>query len=208
MGGLLSLNRRVWKSVKLIVSHAKISSVTSHADSQGEGTRPLGLPNFTEKLVQEVLRMILEAYYEPHFRDSSHGFRSDRGCHTALTYLYQKFQGTTWFIEGDIKGFNDNIDHEILMSILARDIHDGRLLHLIRLGLEAGIVEDWKYTPTFSGVPQGGILTPPTMLQTTSIRAIRARIEVSIKRVWCDPKKDCNILARTSRNQTGLAQVW
>ncbi len=127
---------------------------------KGEGTRPLGLPNFTEKLVQEVLRMILEAYYEPRFRDSSHGFRSDRGCHTALTHVYQKFQGTTWFIEGDIKGFYDNIDHEVLMSILARDIHDGRLLHLIRLGLEAGMVEDWKYTPTFSGVPQGGIVSP------------------------------------------------
>jgi len=127
---------------------------------KGEGTRPLGLPNFSEKLVQEVLRLILETYYEPRFRDSSHGFRPSRGCHTALTHVHHKFQGTTWFIEGDIKGCYDNIDHEVLMDILNRDIHDGRLLHLIRMGLEAGMVEDWKYAPTFSGVPQGGIVSP------------------------------------------------
>ncbi|MBC8447090.1 MAG: hypothetical protein H8D78_05010 [Chloroflexi bacterium] len=125
----------------------------------GKGTRPLGLPNFTEKLMQEVLRMILEAYYEPRFHNSSHGFRPGRGCHTALTYLCRKFQGTTWFVEGDIKGCYDHIDHDVLMNILARDIQDGRLLNLIRKGLEAGIVEDWKLTPTFSGVPQGGIVS-------------------------------------------------
>lgn len=127
---------------------------------KGQGTRPLGLPNFTEKLIQEVLRMILEAYYEPRFRNSSHGFRTSRGCHTALTYLTQKFQGTTWFIEGDIKGCFDNIDHEVLLGILSRDIQDGRLLNLIRLGLEAGMVEDWNYQPTLSGTPQGGIVSP------------------------------------------------
>lgn len=133
---------------------------TDAPKKNGNGTRPLGLPNFTEKLVQEVLRMILEAYYEPRFRDSSHGFRPNRGCHTALTYVHQKFQGTTWFIEGDIKGCFDNIDHEILLNTLARDIQDGRLLNLIRLGLKAGIVEDWTYKPTFSGTPQGGICSP------------------------------------------------
>ena len=126
----------------------------------GKGKRPLGLPNFSEKLVQEVLRMILEAYYEPRFRNSSHGFRSGRGCHTALVHIHRKFQGTTWLIEGDIKGFYDNIDHDVLMGILARDIHDGRLCHLIRIGLEAGIVEDWKFTPTLSGIPQGSIVSP------------------------------------------------
>jgi RNA-directed DNA polymerase len=118
------------------------------------------VPNFTEKLVEEVLRMILEAYYEPRFRDCSHGFRPDRGCHTALTYLHQKFVGAAWFIEGDIKGCFDHIDHEVLMNILSRDIHDGRLLNLIRMGLKAGIVEDWQYKPTFSGTPQGGIISP------------------------------------------------
>jgi group II intron reverse transcriptase/maturase len=123
------------------------------------GTRPLGLPNFSDKLVQETLRLILEAYYEPRFRDSSHGFRPGRGCHTALASL-KKFRGAAWFIEGDIKGCFDNIDHAILMAILARDIQDGRLLNLIRMSLEAGYMEGWNYHRTYSGTPQGGILSP------------------------------------------------
>jgi group II intron reverse transcriptase/maturase len=133
---------------------------TNVPKKKGNGTRPLGLPNFTEKLVEEVLRMILEAYYEPRFRDCSHGFRSNRGCHTALKYLTEHFYGTTWFIEGDVKGCYDNISHDILMSILTRDIQDGRLLNLIKMGLKAGIVDEWEYKPTFSGTPQGGIVSP------------------------------------------------
>ena len=124
------------------------------------GTRPLSIPNFTDKLVQEVLRMVLEAYYEPQFRDSSHGFRPGRGCHTALESLHYKFKGAAWFIEGDIRGCFDNIDHETLMTILTRDIQDGRLLNLLRMGLEAGYLEDWQYNRTYSGTPQGGILSP------------------------------------------------
>jgi group II intron reverse transcriptase/maturase len=132
----------------------------SYVEKKGGGQRPLGLPNWTEKLVQETLRMILEAYYEPRFRDCSHGFRAGRGCHTALTYLHHRFRGAKWFIEGDIRGCFDHIDHEVLMSILARDIHDGRLLGLIRKSLKAGAMEEWKYVPSYSGTPQGGILSP------------------------------------------------
>ena len=124
------------------------------------GTRPLGMPNFSDKLVQEVLRMLLEAYYEPRFRNSSHGFRPQRGCHTALATLKQTFRGTVWFIEGDIRGCFDHIDHEVLMTLLAHDIQDGRLLNLIRQGLKAGVMEDWRYYMTHSGTPQGGILSP------------------------------------------------
>jgi group II intron reverse transcriptase/maturase len=127
---------------------------------KGKGTRPLGIPNFSEKLVQEALRQLLEAYYEPRFTDSSHGFRPGRGCHTALTRIKHKFIGTTWFIEGDIRGCFDTIDHTVLIEILSRDIHDGRLLNLIRMGLEAGYMEDWQYTDSYSGVPQGGVLSP------------------------------------------------
>jgi group II intron reverse transcriptase/maturase len=124
------------------------------------GSRPLGLPNFTEKLVQEVLRMLLEAYYEPRFRSSSHGFRPQRGCHSALVQVHQQFQGSSWFIEGDIKGCFDHIDHQVLMDILARDIKDGRLLNLIQRSLDAGVLEDWVYYSTYSGTPQGGVLSP------------------------------------------------
>lgn len=127
---------------------------------QRGGTRPLGIPNFSEKLVQEVLRMLLEAYYEPRFRDSSHGFRPGRGCHTALISIKQRFRGATWFIEGDIRGCFDNISQEVLLKILARDIHDGRLLRLIGRCLKAGFVEKWRYHQTYSGTPQGGVLSP------------------------------------------------
>ncbi len=139
------------------------------------GTRPLGLPNFTDKLVQEVMRMVLEAYYEPRFRDCSHGFRPGRGCHTALTNLHYKFKGAAWFIEGDIRGCFDNIDHKTLMAILARDIQDGRLLNLIRMGLEAGYMEDWHYNRTYSGTPQGGILSP--LLANIYLNELDAYIE-------------------------------
>ena len=131
-----------------------------HIPKKKGGTRPLGLPNFSDKLVQEVIRMLLEAYYEPRFRDSSHGFRPQRGCHTALVNIKHRCRGTAWFIEGDIKGCFDTIDHDILMTSLQRDIHDRRLLRLIRQGLKAGVMEGWKYHVTHSGTPQGGILSP------------------------------------------------
>lgn len=139
------------------------------------GTRPLGIPNFTDKLVQEVLRMVLEAYYEPRFRNSSHGFRPGRGCHTALANLQYKFKGAAWFIEGDIRGCFDNIDHDVLMAILARDIQDGRLLNLLRMGLKAGYLENWQYNRTYSGTPQGGILSP--LLANIYLHELDAYIE-------------------------------
>lgn len=122
--------------------------------------RPLGIPSFEDKLVQEVLRMILEAIYEPTFENTSHGFRPSRSPHTALIAIQKTFTGAKWFVEGDIKGFFDNIDHEILISILGKRIHDGRFLRLIRKFLKAGYVEDWQFNNTYSGTPQGGIISP------------------------------------------------
>lgn len=122
--------------------------------------RPLGIPSFEDKLVQEVVRMILEAIYEGYFDSNSHGFRPHRSCHTALGKIQLEFTGTRWFIEGDIKGFFDNINHNVLISILAERIHDERFLRLIRKFLNAGYVEDWQYKPTYSGTPQGGIISP------------------------------------------------
>ena len=122
--------------------------------------RPLGIPSFEDKLVQEVLRMILEAIYEEYFEYSSHGFRPDKSCHTALTHIQNSFSGTKWFIEGDIKGFFDNISHEILINTLKERIADERFIRLIRKFLNAGYVEDWKFHKTYSGTPQGGIISP------------------------------------------------
>jgi group II intron reverse transcriptase/maturase len=129
------------------------------------GTRPLGIPTWSNKLLQEVLRSLLEPYYEPRFSLHSHGFRPERSCHSALREIRDYWRGTVWFIEGDIKGCFDNIDHEILLKIIRRDIHDDRLLRLLGGLLRAGYMEDWRYHETTSGTPQGGIIAPQTMLQ-------------------------------------------
>lgn len=122
--------------------------------------RPLGIPSFEDKLVQESVRLILEAIYEGHFEDTSHGFRPRRSCASALLSLQKTFTGTKWFIEGDIKGFFDNIDHNVLINILAKRISDERFLRLIRKFLNAGYVEEWTFHNTYSGTPQGGIISP------------------------------------------------
>ena len=122
--------------------------------------RPLGIPSFEDKLVQEVVRLLLEAIYEGHFEGTSYGFRPHRSCHTALGMIQKSYAGAKWFIEGDIKGFFDNIDHNVLISILRERISDERFLRLIRKFLNAGYVEDWKYNKTYSGTPQGGIISP------------------------------------------------
>ena len=122
--------------------------------------RPLGIPTFTDKLVQEVLRMILEAVYEPVFLPVSHGFRPGKSCHTALKSLKREFNGSRWFVEGDIKGCFDNINHEVLIGFIRNKIRDARLIKLIYKFLKAGYLEDWKYHKTYSGCPQGGVASP------------------------------------------------
>ena len=123
-------------------------------------TRPLGIPTWTDKLLQEVIRMILEAYYEPQFSDRSHGFRPNRGCHTALSEVTRGWTGTKWFVEGDIKGCFDNIDHEVMLSVLGEHLHDNRFLRLLKYLLKAGYMEEWRYGRTLSGTPQGGVVSP------------------------------------------------
>jgi group II intron reverse transcriptase/maturase len=122
--------------------------------------RPLGLPSWSDKLLQEVIRQILDAYYNCQFSDHSHGFRPGQGCHTALSTIKQTWNGSRWFIEGDIKACFDRIDHGVLLSILGEKIHDNRFLRLIRHLLQAGYLEDWHYHKTLSGSPQGGVVSP------------------------------------------------
>lgn len=131
-----------------------------HIPKKNGKTRPLGIPAFEDKLVQEVVRMILEAIYEGHFETTSHGFRPKRSCHTALLHIQKTFSGAKWFIEGDIKGFFDNIDHDVLVGILRERISDDRFIRLIQKFLKAGYVEDWTFHNTYSGMPQGGIVSP------------------------------------------------
>ncbi|SDH75969.1 reverse transcriptase domain-containing protein [Mucilaginibacter sp. P25] len=122
--------------------------------------RPLGIPSVDDKLVQEVIRMLLEAIFEGQFENGSHGFRPSRSCHTALMQVQNRFTGAKWFIEGDIKGFFDNIQHNVLIEVLRKRISDERFLRLIRKFLNAGYIEDWTFHKTFSGTPQGGLISP------------------------------------------------
>ena len=122
--------------------------------------RPLGLPTWADKLVGEVVRMLLQAYYEPTFSPHSHGFRPGRGCHTALRELANTWKGTAWFVEGDIARCFDALDHRVMIEALGEKIHDNRFLRLLRNMLQAGYLEDWRYHETLSGVPQGGVVSP------------------------------------------------
>lgn len=122
--------------------------------------RPLGIPAMNDKLLQEVVRMILSAIYEDSFEHTSHGFRPYRSCHTALAQIQKSFNGASWFIEGDIKGFFDNIQHDVLIGILKERISDERFIRLIRKFLNAGYIENWKFHKSYSGTPQGGIISP------------------------------------------------
>src|SRR5438270_389663 len=121
--------------------------------------RPLGMPVWSDKLLAEVMRMILDAYFDGTFSDHSHGFRSERGCHTALRDIYQTWKGTVWLIEGDIADCFGSLDHELILSALAEHIQDGRFLNLVKKLLDAGYLEDWTWHKTLSGVPQGSIRT-------------------------------------------------
>lgn len=160
--------------------------------------RPLGIPSFRDKIVQDIIRMYLEAIYEPVFSDRSHGFRPGRSCHTALTQINKGFNGIKWFIDGDIKGCFDNIDHSMLLSILTRKIKDSKFINLIRKFLKAGYMEDWKYHATYSGTPQGGILSP--ILANIYLNELDMKIE--------EMKKEFDKHARYTRTHEYGAKSW
>jgi group II intron reverse transcriptase/maturase len=122
--------------------------------------RPLGMPTWSGKLLGEVVRLLLEAYYEPQFSGRSHGFRPGLGCHTALGEAARTWTGTTWFVEGDVADCFGSLDHEIMIKTLAEKIRDNRFLRLMRNMLRAGYLEDWRWNATLSGAPQGGVVSP------------------------------------------------
>jgi group II intron reverse transcriptase/maturase len=126
--------------------------------------RPLGIPSPRDKVVQEVLRLILEAIYDSpqgaYFLNSSHGFRPNRSCHTALREFSNRWTGVTWIIEGDIHACFDEIDHHTLIELLRKKISDGRFLNLIWKALRAGYLWGKERRDTLTGSPQGSILSP------------------------------------------------
>ncbi|MBI1925535.1 hypothetical protein HYR99_14940 [Candidatus Poribacteria bacterium] len=131
-----------------------------HIPKRSGKLRPLGIPSGDDKLVQEVARTLLERVYEPVFLDTSHGFRTGRSCHTALKPIQNAWSGVKWFIEFDIKGFFDKMNHDLMIHLLEEKIDDKRFVNLIKGFLKAGYQEDWTYHQTYSGTPQGGIVSP------------------------------------------------
>lgn len=125
-----------------------------------KGKRPLGVPSPRDKIVQECIRLILEAIYEPLFHDNSHGFRPGRSCHTALENLRRNWVGTKWAIETDLAECFERVNHPRLLDILREKIQDDRFINLIRKFLKAGYLEDWQYHQTYSGTPQGSVISP------------------------------------------------
>ncbi|MCA1064618.1 reverse transcriptase domain-containing protein (plasmid) [Rossellomorea sp. AcN35-11] len=131
-----------------------------YIDKKNGGKRPLGIPSFNDKLIQEIIRLVLESIFDGNFSSNSHGFRKNHSCHTALSQIKNTFVGVKWFVEGDIKRCFDDINHHILIKTLRKRIMDEKFLRLIWKFLRAGYLEDWKYNNTYSGTPQGGIISP------------------------------------------------
>ena len=157
--------------------------------------RPLGIPVIKDRIVQAAVKIVIEPIFEADFQPCSYGFRPKRDAHQAHEAVAKYINyGCTQVIDADLKQYFDSIPQEKLMEIIASRISDNHILRLIRWWLKAGIMKEDRTTYKVTGTPQGGVITPPTMLQTTLIRARKAPIRVSHKRVRCDPKNNCNIL--------------
>ena len=134
----------------------------------GKGVRMLGIPTTLDRLIQQALLEVLTPWYDRTFSDSSFGFRPGRSAHQALDRAKEHIAaGHRWVVDMDLEKFFDRVNHDVLMSRLARRIEDKRILKLIRRYLQAGIMEGGVTSPRSEGTPQGGPLTPPTMLRTS-----------------------------------------
>lgn len=152
--------------------------------------RPLGIQSGNDKLVQEVVKMILESIYEPVFRKTSHGFRPNKSCQTALMQIQNTFTGTNWFVEGDIHACFDSFNHHTVISLLRKRIEDETFLQLIWKFLKAGYMEQWTYNRTYSGVPQGSGVSP--VLANVYLHELDKFMEDYAQTFNCGKKKQLN----------------
>lgn len=130
--------------------------------ASGKGRRALGVPSFEDRIVQDRASLILQAIWEPEFRDCSYGFRPERNAHQALKHLGEiiAVKHTQWIVEADIKGFFDHVAHSHLQRFLAHRIADPRFLRIIDRFLKAGVLEDGMFSASDQGTPQGGLVSP------------------------------------------------
>ena len=130
-------------------------------DAKKTKTRPLGIPIVRDRIAQEVLRRLLAPIFERKFHDNSYGFRRFRNCHMAIQKaLEYHAEGFKVVLDADIKGFFDNIPHDVIMKLVAEEVADGNILGLINSFLTAGVMEDKVFKPTTIGTPQGGVISP------------------------------------------------
>jgi group II intron reverse transcriptase/maturase len=133
----------------------------AYIEKMGGGSRPLGIPAVRDRVAQEVLRRLLNPIFEPMFHDASFGFIAGRSCHQAIEAVLEAHeQGFLVVVDADIKGFFDNIPHEVIMDAVAEEVADGNILRLIRKFLSSGVIEDGVFKPTTIGTPQGGVVSP------------------------------------------------
>ena len=172
---------RVCRLIKKMKDHSYRPNPALHMDRENQKGKRCSYsgPSFEDKLVQEVVRLILERMYEPVFSNDSHGFRPNRSCHTALQQIRDTFADITWFIEGNVCGFYGSMDHLVLINILRRRIHDEAFLYLLGKFLKAGYLEDWTFHNTYSGTPTGSMIGP--ILSNVYLNELDRYMEIYMK---------------------------